>query len=163
MTPVDLERIVGIENTPISIVPFKSYFFKIMNLVESDVEVIKLFESYFALIDDGRNNGCAYTAIDSGKPVLCFGLEFQWEGVAIAWLIPDRAMVKKHKFKFHKGALKYFDIAAKHYNLHRIEVAVNVRNSYAERWIESIGFEYEGTLRKYGVDKVDHKMYSRLF
>ena len=163
MTPAELERIVGIENTPISIVPFKSYFLKVMDLVESDAETIKRFENQFSLLDAGKHNGFAYTVIDSGKPILCFGLEFQWDGVATAWLLPDKVGIRKNRIKFHKGALNYFGIVADSYNQHRIEVTVNVRNPYAEKWIKSMGFDYEGTLRQYGTDKTDHKIYARLF
>ena len=84
-------------------------------------------------------------------------------GVAELWMIPDVNLLKQYRFKFHKGAIKFFKMISEELNLHRIHVTVSTNNPRAIRWIESISFTREGLLKKYTFDKQDMIMYSKLY
>ena len=64
--------------------------------------------------------------VDKGKPIVCFGIVPQWPGVAELWLIPDKNLIQKWKLKFHKGSLKFMELAADELNLHRLHVTVSL-------------------------------------
>ena len=47
--------------------------------------------------------------------------------------------------------------------LHRIQSAVLDNNPKLERFARFLGFTPEGVLRRYGTDRTDYTLYSRLF
>ena len=48
MTYLDLEKAFAIENTNISVVPFKSYLLNLKDLHAEDIQMINDFPNYFA-------------------------------------------------------------------------------------------------------------------
>ena len=133
-----------------------------MDLNKFDQDNLKQ-TNYYAYIDAASEQGYGYTVIENGKPMLSFGVVPQWEGVAELWLIPDQTLIKKHKIKFHKGALQFMKLAAADLKLHRLHVTVSSLNVSALKWIKSIYFVEEGILKHYGVDGSDYKMFARYF
>lgn len=162
MNEEQLEYIFGTNNTTLSVIPFRSYLLNVMELDNYNTMLLKQMPDYAKNLDYCAENGYAYCVIDSGKPVLCFGISPQWYGVAELWLIPDINLIKKYRIKFHKGTKKFMDLIMEELNLHRIHVTVLSSNINAIRWIESISFKREGVLEKYTFDKKDMIMYSRL-
>ena len=117
-----LEQIFKIQGTKISVVPFRSYLLKIMDLNEFDR--LNLSQTnYFDYIDAASEQGYGYTVIENGKPMLCFGVVPYWPGVAELWLIPDKKKISEHKIKFHKGALEFMKLAAADLKLKRLQQA----------------------------------------
>ena len=161
MTYLDLEKAFAIENTNISVVPFKSYLLNLMDLHAEDIQMINDFPNYFAYIDSVGDY--AYAVCIDGKPLTCFGVIPVWPHVAEIWMIPDKNMMQQYKTKFHKGAFKFMLTTAKQLNLHRIHCTVKANNARAIKWIEKMRFKKEGVCRQYGPDKVDYIMYARLF
>lgn len=161
-----LENIFNIDgkNSPLTVLPFKSYLLTLMDLHPEDQANIDQIPNYFQYLDKATKSGYGYTVIDgNGKPIVCFGVAPQWPGVAELWLIPDMKLIFKHRLKFHKGAKKFMEMCAEELNLHRIHVTVSARNVRAIKWIERIYFKREGVLKKYTFDKNDMIMYSRIF
>ena len=157
-----LEQIFKIQGTKISVVPFRSYLLKIMDLNEFDK--LNLSQpNYLEYMDHASEQGYGYCVIDDGKPMLCFGVVPYWPGVAELWLIPDKKKISEHKIKFHKGALQFMKLAAADLKLKRLQVTVSSLNVSALKWIKSIYFEEEGILKHYGVDGSDYKMFARYF
>jgi hypothetical protein len=157
-----LEQIFKIQGTKISVVPFRSYLLNLMDLNQFDQDNLKQ-TNYYAYIDAASEQGYGYTVIENGKPMLSFGVVPQWKGVAELWLIPDQTLIKKHKIKFHKGALQFMKLAAADLKLHRLHVTVSSLNVSALKWIKSIYFVEEGILKHYGVDSSDYVMFARYF
>lgn len=163
MTTADLEKAFAIENTNITVVPFRSYLLNIMDLYLEDLQMINDFPNYFEHIDAASIQGNAYAVCVDGKPLTCFGVITLWPHVAEIWMIPDKGMLQAYKTKFHKGAFKFMMTTAKQLNLHRIHCTVKANNARAVKWIESMRFTSEGILKQYGPDKADYIMYTRLF
>ena len=133
-----------------------------MDLNKFDQDNLKQ-TNYYAYIDAASEQGYGYTVIENGNPMLYFGVVTQLKGVAELWLIPDQTLIKKHKIKFHKGALQFMKLAAADLKLHRLHVTVSSLNVSALKWIKSIYFVEEGILKHYGVDSSDDVMFARYF
>jgi RimJ/RimL family protein N-acetyltransferase len=59
-----------------------------------------------------------------------------------------------------KGALRYAETGL---GMRRIEAAVNVGDGAAIRWIEALGFDFEGVMRRFGPGaQGDYALYARL-
>ena len=160
-----LESIFRIDGSrgPLTVLPFKSYLLTLMDLHPEDKANMDQIPGYLEYLDLAAKKGFAYTVVDNGKPIVCFGVSPQWPGVAELWLIPDRKLIQKWKLKFHKGAKKFMELAADELNLHRLHVTVSANNVRSVKWIEHIYFKREGVLKKYTFNKNDMIMYSRIF
>ena len=158
-----LESLFNLDGNKLIVLPFKSYLLNLMNLHPIDKSHVNQIPNYLEHLDDAAKSGYAFTVLDEGKPIVCFGIVPQWPGVAELWLIPDQVLIKKHRLRFHKGSLKFMVHAAEELNLHRLHVTVSAHNVPAVKWIESIYFSREGVLKKYSFDKKDMIMYSRIF
>lgn len=103
----------------------------------------------------------AYTLIVDGVPVVCAGILLQDWNNGEAWALFSSSY-KQHKlylYRMIKAALR----AAFHENgLVRIQATIDTQYPENVKWIESLGFEYEGRLRKFGMQGQDYLMYSRL-
>jgi hypothetical protein len=102
--------------------------------------------------------GNAYTAIDGGDVLACAGLIEQWQGRAIAWALLA-GDIGPHRFlRVSRGVMRALCTAP----FHRIEAAVDCEFPQAIRWVHDLGFELEGKMRAFGVDKRDHYLYARV-
>ena len=163
MNILTIEKIFKVDGVDYIVLPFKSYLINLMDLGEDDKTHLKLFPGWLEFLDAATQQGYGYVVLGKGKPVLCFGVVSQWEGVSELWLIPDQTLIRKHRIQFHKGALAFMELVAKELSLHRLQVTVSSRNVLAVKWIKSLYFKEEGILKNYGIDKSDYIMFARLF
>lgn len=91
---------------------------------------------------------CIVTFMHEGVPAAIFGATQRWEGVAEVWSLTtdqvDRAPVA-----FFKACLRGLDHIEKILKPQRVEAAVHERHARSCRWLEHLGFENEGLMRKY--------------
>jgi hypothetical protein len=106
--------------------------------------------------------GVAYTGIGEGKVYAMFGVYEYWKGCAEAWLIPSKHIGRK-TLSFHRTALQFFELAANELGIKRLQFTIHSENVPAVKWAERCYFDFEGTMRRYGPDGKDYKIYSRLF
>ena len=164
MTPIEVEKILGVANIPnVIVVEFRSFILDYMDLGLVDQLNLENIPNYKEYLDTATEQSMGYTVLDNGKPIVCFGLVKFWPHVAECWLIPDKRMIKKWKFQFHKGSLNFMEEAAKELNLHRIHVTVDKDNPVALKWIRRMKFSDECILTKYSYSGQDMVMYARIF
>ena len=161
MNETTLEYLFNTSGTSLSVVPFRSYLLRLMDLHEQDQKHLDQMPEYVSYLDSATKDSYGYCVLDNGRPVLCFGVSPQWYGVAELWMIPDKHLLRKHRFIFHRGANNFMRYLMEELNLHRIHVTVLADDLRALKWIESISFQREGVLKKYTFDKKDMIMYSR--
>ena len=101
----------------------------------------------------------AVTLLSDNEPIACLGISFQEWGKAEAWALLSNSF-KDYKLSIYKMAKAGLGMISTEY--HRIQATVDPGYPETIRWIEALGFEYEGRLRKYGPDKQDYLMYSRV-
>lgn len=101
------------------------------------------------------------SAIVKDEVVLAIvGGTIQWEGVAHCWAIISDA-IKAYPLEFHKVIKKLVDTSMVGIDLHRLEATVRADFPMGEKWLISLGFEFEGLLKCYGTDKSDYKLFAR--
>jgi hypothetical protein len=159
-----LEEVLGIQNIEgLTAVNFEGFFLNMMQLGDMDKRSLQEIPHYKEYLECARNQGAAFTILDNGEPIVCFGVVEQWPHVAECWLLPDVNKIKQWRIPFHKGSLNFMEEIAKELDLHRIHVTVDAANLVALKWIRAMKFQKEGLLKSYTYDKKDMIMYSRIF
>ena len=87
MNEQTLESIFRLDGANLSVVPFKSYLLRLMDLHDHDEKHLKQLPNYSELLDSASEYGYGYAILDQGKPVLCFGVMPEWHGVVQLWMI----------------------------------------------------------------------------
>ena len=83
-----------------------------------------------------------------------------WPGVCEVWVLPSKH-IEKYSSVFAKTIkynLKQLQDVCK---FHRIQVTA-VDDAKHNRWLQWLGFECEGVLKKYSINKLDYKMWAKM-
>lgn len=111
------------------------------------------------LIDE--KDGMAFTIFHREQVIAIVGHSELWRGVAEVWSVTSDDIIPV-RFSFQKLILGMLDTFQEGRNYTRVQFTVREGYAPAQRWAESLGFELEGTLVKYGPDGADHYMYARI-
>ena len=107
-------------------------------------------------------NKHTYTCLDDAdKPILVGGISVLWRGVGEAFIYASdlEKLGGPEKLFVLRNVKDYFHNARFDAGLHRIQAHVNVRYEKFINFVEWLGFEKEGIMRKYGVDGSDYYSY----
>lgn len=111
---------------------------------------------------DFERAGCSYTLTEAGELYGVFGGVPLWKGVIETFLIPGDNFAER-KLSCIKAIKRHEEMARSALGLWREQTTVPVNNHVAIRWLEFLGYEQEGVLRKFGPDGQDHYRYARLY
>lgn len=100
----------------------------------------------------------SFTAIKDGEILCCGGIIIAWHGMGSVWTV-NSPLVKKYPLMFHKLIRRWLKYFINTHGLQRVQALVDPNNYTNIRWIEALGFEREGILRKYRDDK-DYCIYA---
>lgn len=100
--------------------------------------------------------GPAFTGIIDGKPIGSAGIIRTGFGAGLLWAYLSDC---GHFIRIHRSALRLLDMFD---DFRRIEATTECTFANGCRWLEMLGFEFEGVMRKYGPDGADHARYARL-
>lgn len=138
----------------------KGVYFR--NYHPDHVEFFKGFETYgpSLLSEQDRKQainhqskcGPTITAFLRDQPIAIFGCGLLWRGVGEAWSVFD-PKARRYPIAMCKGAFEFFDIVEILFSLHRIQITVRCNDERAVAWAHYLGFESEGILTQYSVDK----------
>ena len=104
-----------------------------------------------------KEMGPCVTAID-GENVLGCGGVIEWHmGTGTLWLYVC-ADIKRHAVRLHRAVARLLETV----QLRRIEATTEVDWVESCRWLQLLGFEYEGLMRKYGPFGEDHARFARI-
>lgn len=106
-------------------------------------------------------NGVAWSGFADGHIIAAGGVHFYWPGVGEAWTFMT-SYLHKYRFSIHKHTCRMLNKIISENNLHRVQAVVDAGNVKAIGWIESLGFDCEGMMKKYGTDGNDCYMYGRV-
>jgi len=103
----------------------------------------------------------AYTALLESKVFMIGGVYGLWKDVGEAWFIMSSIAYDKPF-----AAAKYSSILLDHVQedakLQRIQASVHTNDKQAIRYVEWLGFENEGLMKKYGPDGSDYYRFARV-
>lgn len=102
-------------------------------------------------------SGESYTVSTGETVLICGGIaKGLWEtGTLWAFVAAD---IGAHFTAVHRVALRLLTLAG----LPRIEASSECTFEQGCRWLEMLGFEQEGRMRRYGPDGADHYRYARV-
>lgn len=117
-------------------------------------------------IEDGRQleaAGPAWTAIDGGRIVCCYGFAYMFEpapgygGHALAW-----ALLAGGIGASHVAVTRFARQTIASSPIERIEALVRDDAPAECRWAELVGFELGAVLRRWGPEGKTHRLYERI-
>lgn len=158
----ELNQMMPLDYPRHKLVDWSPAHYLMCDLNDFDEDLARYHDDYLSVLTHYANSGVAYTGIGEGVVYAMFGVYEYWKGSAEAWLIPSKHIGRK-TLSFHRTALQFFELAAKKMYIKRLQLTIHSHNVQALKWAERCYFEYEGTMRRYGPDGNDYKIYSRLF
>lgn len=105
--------------------------------------------------------GPGYTAMLLGQPIGAAGVSILRPGVGEAWAIFS-PLIKTMPFAIHRNVKKILARIIAEQHLRRVHAAIDPQDKIAVRWIGRLGFQREGTLRRFGEGGKDMDLYARI-
>ena len=103
----------------------------------------------------------AMTVMDGEQPVAIFGSFTFVPGVYHLWgLISED--VRQKPVAFHRVSKELLGYYEKRTNARRIQMDVKASYIEGQKWAKALGFEYEGTMKRFGVNGEDFHLYGRI-
>ena len=93
------------------------------------------------------------TLLIDSRAIAVVGIEPLWQGVGKAWTYLTLESLK-HTIGITRSMLRLLTWIEKDEEMHRIEASVDKKNTVAIRWIQYLGFKYEGDMPNYGLGGV---------
>jgi hypothetical protein len=136
------------------VVPFKSLHLAAMNVQPAQArELVHLPPGALERLAEHPS----LTGLYQGEPVACFGIVPDTLGSATMWAFLS-ADSGRHMLMFTRSALRFLEL----YPFRRVEATAPVEFGPGCKWLELLGFENEGRMRRYGADGADHYRYARV-
>ncbi|MGI9305772.1 MAG: hypothetical protein ACR2P5_00545 [Gammaproteobacteria bacterium] len=96
-----------------------------------------------------------------GEVLMLIGADWLRSGVIRTWSLSTTRW-PTHVKTVTRDVRRMLDIMINAMAVHRIEIVSLATRTDAHRWFERLGFECEGTLRGYGIDANDFKLFARV-
>lgn len=156
----ELNHKIGLKGDRV-LVPFSPVHVQMMELGPFERAYLESLPNYLQILEGYASLGLAYTGVDNGRPMLCWGMVQIWKGVGEWWMLPD-AKLTSVRHTFHRAARRLMDVIAYEMHIVRLQCTVHTDNGPADKWIRSMQFSEEGLLKQFGPEGADYKMYARL-
>lgn len=98
---------------------------------------------------------------DGGTPLVSAGVRWLWENVGEVWAFVSRE-ARAYPKSLTVYARRIVDSWWDHFRYRRLQATVDNDNMMSRRFVEHLGFSFEGVLRRYGPDDIDQAMYARV-
>ncbi len=117
----------------------------------SDAEAQKVVEMSvgFSIMEDGEVLGCC-------------GVIRMWQGVGTWWMMASEKLKARPKLLL-STAREVIELIAKNHKYHRFEVFMDPTKTRDIRFIDALGFTFEGRMVKHTIDQKDHLLYARTY
>jgi len=104
----------------------------------------------------------AWSAWDKGILIGAGGVRIFWEGVSEGWLIISRNSPDESKVRLVLAFRKKLKELIEEHGLWRVQATVSAKFEKGISLLRTLGFEYEGTMRKYAPDGSDMMIYAKV-
>jgi hypothetical protein len=106
--------------------------------------------------------GVSFAMMSDGATIGCGGVVPRWRGVGEVWIaVADE--LRARPLLLVRETLRCINMIHKHGGFHRLQMNIQAQDTGLQRWAESLGFTFEGVMKQYGADKLDHHLYARIF
>lgn len=144
------------------LVPYQPHHIDLLELRDHDIGSLTCIGNSVESLKLLHKYGPAYTGIHNGEIVGIAGVVLFWKRVGEVWLVGSNKLTEC-KLSFHKSVIRGLSMVASGLGMHRMQGIVPIKYPNNIKWLEKIGFEYEGMLEKYGVDGSDCVIMKRIF
>jgi hypothetical protein len=144
------------------VLPFHRSHIDRLGLAEYDAMSIETLESKELLFQGMEDSEYSFTVFYNLQPMLSFGFDVKWTGVAEAWMFTGK-VGREHGIILSRGARRVFDKIGPALDLRRMQIVVSVDRSDAVNWARFLKFEEEGRLKSYGPEGADYLMFARVY
>ena len=152
------------DNT-LHIVPYTKEHGQFILSCQMNHKVLEADSKYIKVMGDAQNleqDNLSFTAIANNRPVVSAGMKKVWGKVAEGWVIGTDEMWK-YPIGIAKIIKRDFAKIAKEQGIERIQTAVRKDFKTGIRFVEWLGLEREGLMKKWGFDGSDQYLYARIF
>lgn len=104
----------------------------------------------------------SFAGFDGDDFLGCAGYVSPWPGVAEVWVWVLPGTAEKHPKSLHKIVRNAIAHMEQNVGIYRISCEVRSDSPVAIRWVERLGFSYEGTLKRRGPDGSDSMLYAKV-
>lgn len=144
-----------------NVIPFEKDHLTKITLRDVEKNILKSPNGFMPKVIAASSFGTSGTFLFNKEILCCAGYISLWSGVADFWILPS-TLVAKYPIQFSKAMKAYFDNVANSENLHRAQT-VSIDDELHCRWLEWLGFECEGVLKQYSMDKKNYKMWGKIY
>lgn len=129
-------------------------------LTKKDIESLSLDPLHKEMLALNGINEMSFALTHENNVLACCGILQYWEGVGESWIeLADGA----EKYSALPGAVRdILNETQDLYCLHRVVSTVRADNPKDIRFVQWLGYEWEGLMRKHGVDGSDYHLYARV-
>lgn len=103
----------------------------------------------------------AHTFFIGDTVIAVLGCSLLWPGVAEYWTILSEG-IQRAPIEFHKLVKRLTDFYFKELKLRRAYSHVKADFHAGKRWVKSLGYEFEGTMRAFGKSGEDYEIWARV-
>lgn len=140
------------------IVPFEIEHFDRMDLKPG----IWAKRSDRAMIEAYGKAGWSVSLLDDELIIACGGVACAaWKGFGEFWLIPS-IYVPHYPKAVYSAARCFIQSAIDNMDLYRVQATIGEDDAVSVRWIERLGFEREGLMKKFGPGRENKYLYARV-
>ena len=140
------------------VLPFEPYhidLLKAQGVQSAQLTEVSIVPATYASI--ARPEGPAVTAFDGDRILICGGIAKLSAVNGICWALMAQDS-GRHMMSLHRAVKRFIDI----HPWKRLEATVQKGFPAGCRWVELLGFEFEGEMRAYGPDGSTHLRYGRV-
>ena len=145
-------------NNNVRIVPFHPEHVKLMDIRDSELEVLLCFQNIEQRLKVISERGVCGTIMWGNTILGVMGYIELWKGVCEVWVIPSKS-IPEHSIVFAKRIKKSLRLLRQTKYFHRIQTA-SLSNKEQDRFFTWLGFKYEGDLACYSSKKETYKMWA---
>lgn len=91
----------------------------------------------------------------------CFGFWPMWPGCVRAWTMLTTEVLERRPKTLHRVIRGELEDFIQKLTLRRVEAVVDHDHEAGHRWIQRLGFEWEGLMRNYGINAEPCDLYAR--
>jgi hypothetical protein len=139
----------------LQVVVFKPFHIELLSAQGVQAGQVSQEPASFARVS--RPPGPALTLFDDDQVLVCGGICTMSPRLGLLWALLS-ANAGRHMLWIHRATLRFIDTEP----LQRLEASVEKGFGAGCRWVQLLGFEYEGDMRGYGEGGETHERWARV-
>lgn len=132
-------------------------------LVMRDIERVQISVDPIAALkfEALANSYQGATIFHDGRVLACIGFLEMWPGVFEVWAWPS-IYVEQYATVYLRTVKEYVKSIEDTFKPHRLQSAA-LADDVHDRWMTFLGFEKEGVMKEYSIDRQDYTMWAKTY